>query len=505
MLVLFVLFSLLVEPLSSLRLNRNGISTPSLGGVSMSMGLKSDDVDLSAIIREQVNEQLLDAMKGILKDQTGVADLVNGVNDESSSSLSKERSLMINGVIRIYCTHSAPKFTMPWQRERQEFSTSTGFIIDGQRILTNAHAIEWGSLIQVKKGQSEKKYLATMEAVGHECDLAILKIEDASFFDGLTALKFGELPDLFEEVQVLGYPVGGDSLSITSGVVSRIEMQEYAQADAHLLAIQIDAAINPGNSGGPVVNDNDEVIGVAFQSLSDEDIENIGYVIPVNVVKHFLEDVERHGKYSGVSGLGVRLQAMENDVLRQYYGMAEEDTGILILSTADTAPCASILQRGDVLTKVDGVRIANDGTIPFRNNDFMERVAVHYHFTQKFASDKVTLEIIRNKKKYEVECPLWASERLIPLLLSTGESSSGAIIGGSPSYVIIGGLVLTKLTKEYLRQEFNTEHMSDFEAWAEEFRLLAESEKSLSKAGEEIVLLSQVLSHPCNIGYETFR
>ena len=66
------------------------------------------------------------------------------------------------------------------------------------------------------------------------------------------------IPPLY---QVVGFPVGGDSISISSGVVSRIEMQEYAQASAELLAIQIDAAINPGNSGGPVVNNRNEVIG----------------------------------------------------------------------------------------------------------------------------------------------------------------------------------------------------------------------------------------------------
>ena len=72
------------------------------------------------------------------------------------------------------------------------------------------------------------------------------------------------------------YPVGGECISITAGVVSRVEMTMYAQAEQELLSIQIDAAINPGNSGGPVVNDNGEVVGVAFQSLEGDDVENIG-------------------------------------------------------------------------------------------------------------------------------------------------------------------------------------------------------------------------------------
>ena len=90
-------------------------------------------------------------------------------------------------------------------------------------------------------------------------------------------------------------------MSVTSGVVSRVEMQQYSQGGNSLLALQIDAAINPGNSGGPVVNMDREVVGVAFQSLNGEEVENIGYVVPVTVVEHFLEDIRRNnGRYTGL-------------------------------------------------------------------------------------------------------------------------------------------------------------------------------------------------------------
>ena len=142
----------------------------------------------------------------------------NKNKDEDISMLEKScnaHSNLLDSVVRIYCTHSQPNFAMPWQRMKQEFSTSTGFVIDNKRILTNAHSIEYGSLVQVKKRQSEDKYVAMVVAVGHECDLAILSIEDESFWEDLDALKFGELPDLFEDVSVIGYPVGGDSISIS--------------------------------------------------------------------------------------------------------------------------------------------------------------------------------------------------------------------------------------------------------------------------------------------------
>lgn len=198
------------------------------------------------IVKKTTNDR--DEMMSEIINQ--LMDKLGDINDKGDDrSLSTDQTSLLNGVVRIYCTHSQPNFGMPWQRVKQEFSSSTGFIIEGNRILTNAHAVEYGSLIQVKKRSCEKKYVASVIAVGHECDLAMLSIDDPSFWHGLNALEFGPLPDLLEDVSVIGYPVGGDSISISSGVVSRIEMQEYAQASADLLAIQIDAAVNPGNSG----------------------------------------------------------------------------------------------------------------------------------------------------------------------------------------------------------------------------------------------------------------
>jgi len=453
-----------------------------------------------------------------------------------------EQTDILNGIVRIYCTHSQPNFGMPWQRMKQDFSTSTGFAIDEHRILTNAHAVEYGSLIQVKKRESEKKYVASVLAVGHECDLALLKVEDSSFWTDLEPLEFGAIPDLQEDVSVIGYPVGGDSISITSGVVSRIEMQEYAQASAELLAIQIDAAINPGNSGGPVVDTSNKVIGVAFQSLSEEDIENIGYVVPVNVIHHFLDDVKRHGSYSGVCGLGVRLQAMENDQLRAHFSMAAEDTGVLVTSIAPTAPAHAILQKGDVLMEVDGTRVANDGSIPFREGAFKERVQLSYYFTQRFASDTVRLLILRNGKRLTVTVPLWVPQRLVPRTLlqknyideatNAGTGSGGSIVGGVPSYLMVGGLVLLAMSKEYIDDEFHLDRMGDVVGWAQELGILALADTMQREPDEEVVLLSQVrpaaslrltcrcvllftvtfhvflaqvIAHNCNIGYEMYK
>ena len=77
-------------------------------------------------------------------------------------------------------------------------------------------------------------------------------------------------------------------------------MQEYSHGCCELLVVQIDAAINPGNSGGPAFSEDNECVGVAFQSLKDGQTENIGYIIPTDVIHHFLDDVAKNGRYSGL-------------------------------------------------------------------------------------------------------------------------------------------------------------------------------------------------------------
>lgn len=117
-------------------------------------------------------------------------------------------------------------------------------------------------MVMIKPRGLDVKFPATVVAVGAECDLALLRVDDPEFWsngvsgnddDGEAPFLIpGSLPYLQDRCAVVGYPTGGENLSITEGVCSRIEMQGYVHANAELLAVQLDAAINDGNSGGPV-------------------------------------------------------------------------------------------------------------------------------------------------------------------------------------------------------------------------------------------------------------
>ena len=114
------------------------------------------------------------------------------------------------------------------------------------------------------KNGDTKRYEAKILSICHDCDLALITVKDKDFFKDTNSLEIGELPKLEQKVDVYGFPEGGETLSVTSGVISRIENQVYVHSGKSLLAIQIDAAINPGNSGGPAVSDG-KVVGVVMQ------------------------------------------------------------------------------------------------------------------------------------------------------------------------------------------------------------------------------------------------
>lgn len=402
------------------------------------------------------------------------------VNDMGNMDNNLQDAAVLNAVVKVYCTHTAPDYSLPWQKQRQYTSTGSAFMIGDGKLLTNAHCVEHYTQVKVKRRGDDTKFVAKVLARGIECDIALLSVESEEFWRGAEPLHFGRLPCLQDAVTVVGYPLGGDTISVTKGVVSRIEVTSYAHGASDLLGIQIDAAINPGNSGGPAFNEHGECIGVAFQVYRSEDAENIGYVIPTTVVSHFLDDYERNGKYTGFPSLGVLLQKLENPALRACLKVPSNE-GVLVRRVEPTSAANKVLKQGDVIVNFDGVPVGSEGTVPFRST---ERIAFRYLVSQKFAGDVAEVGIIRNGDFMRVQTVLQPRVHLVPYHIE----------GGQPSYFIVAGLVFTPLSEPLIEEECED---------TIGLKLLAKARYSLARfKGEEIVILSQVLASEVNIGYE---
>jgi S1-C subfamily serine protease len=334
--------------------------------------------------------------------------LKNIIRLQSSRSLStsnNSESVPINSILKVYATIGSPNYAQPWQSKPLKDVTGSGFVIDGRRILTNAHVVADQKFVMVRRHGSASRVPARVLAVGHDCDLALLGIEndDADeFFLHSRSLQFSDdIPRLEDEVSVIGYPTGGDNISITRGVVSRVEPQQYAHGVTTLLSIQIDAAINPGNSGGPAL-EGGKVVGVAFQNLSGA--ENIGFVIPVPIIKRFISDVDRNqGNYKGFCSLGMLCQSLENSQLRSFKQLAAQQTGVLVSKVSKVSSADGIVLPGDVILSAEGHTLASDGSILFRDR---ERIPFDWLLSSKHAGDMFSLKVLRNGQEISLEVPL---------------------------------------------------------------------------------------------------
>eukprot|EP00658_Telonema_sp_P-2_P023152 TRINITY_DN19270_c0_g1_i2.p1 TRINITY_DN19270_c0_g1~~TRINITY_DN19270_c0_g1_i2.p1 ORF type:complete len:465 (-),score=138.10 TRINITY_DN19270_c0_g1_i2:223-1617(-) len=324
---------------------------------------------------------------------------------------------------------------------------------------------------------------------------------------------FDSIPRLQQDVKVAGYPMGGDQISITSGVVSRVDSTAYG-GRTDLLAVQLDAAINRGNSGGPALCD-EAVVGVAFQTLKNAD--NIGYIIPIPVVAAFLRgylssNAEKHLQaneivsrneqglvtrdyHEGFGSVGFIFGDLQNKTLQKYLkvpAVAElpdkPNTGIALSDILPMSSGKGILQENDVVMAVNGYVVANDGTIEFRTR---ERISFSHVVRMTTPGENVEFTILRDGKHMKVQVPPKADDSLVPHNIFCPKYKE------QPKYCIFGGLVFTPLTMgllcEWGDDWYNAAPRSLVRAYAEGFPTPEVS---------EYVVVVQVLAHPINRGYE---
>ena len=338
-------------------------------------------------------------------------------------------------IVKIYTVSKVPSYREPWNSSTTR-SSGSGAIISGDRILTNAHVVANQTFIEVQRYGERKRYIAKVISVSHQADMALLEVTDKRFFDGVTPLTLGKLPEMEQKIVVYGFPMGGDTLSATSGVVSRIEHHRYAHSGESFLTVQVDAAVNPGNSGGPALS-NGKIVGIVMQNISRS--QSIGYIVPVNMVKHFLVDM-KDGKYDGFADLGMTIQKMENPTLKKYYNLDENRTGILVDNLVYTAELDGQIHQNDIITSIDGHSIKDDGTVAYRPHEYS---SYHYFIDQHQMGDTIELGIVREQKHIDVNLTLQNTANDV-LLVKTKEYDK------MPRYFIYGGYVFSPLSRNLL-------------------------------------------------------
>ena len=221
-----------------------------------------------------------------------------------------------------------------------------------------------------------------------------------------------------------------------------------------------------------------------MQGISQAD--NIGYIVPVPIIQHFLKDLD-DGHYDGFPSLGLVMEGMENPDIKKKYGMEPKQTGMLAVKIVRGSPAETVLKEGDVLLSVEDHLIADDGTVDFRDK---ERTSVSYYIQAHQIGEKLPLEVLRDGKPLKLEVTLNRSmekDWLIP-------NDQYDVL---PRYYIYGGILFCPLTVNYLK------------SWGPNWYDAAPRDLTsmlgfnyITDEREEIVLVLKVLAAPVNQGYQ---
>jgi S1-C subfamily serine protease len=391
-----------------------------------------------------------------------------------SKEIEKWNHEINDAIVQVYTVSREPYYPNPWVMLPDFKVVGSGFIIRGNRLLTNAHVIANQVQIEVRNALKSKKYRARVLHVSHEADLALLTVDDNAFFADVTPLEIDVLPDSQQKVRIYGFPEG-DTLTITEGIFSRLGQRHYIHSSQSMLAGEILSDITTGHSGSPVIF-KDRVVGVIMQANRSG---RVAHMVPSPVVEHFLSDIS-DGIYDGFPDIGLVTDNLDNEGTKKERGLTGNQEGVVVNHVMAGSPAEGLIRKGDVLTSINGHPVDDNGTI-----ELSPEARTHYNHAIEMSKlgDKIRVEVLRDSIIHFIYMTLDKTSEAFQLI-------TGKHYDRQPTYFIYGGIIFSPLTKNIL---------SEFREIPES--LIAETEKWPTRDRKEVVVALEVLPADVNRGY----
>ena len=383
-------------------------------------------------------------------------------------------------VINIQVRQETRDPSTPWKRESPQELGGSGVVIAPGKILTNAHVVEQASEILLETNQTTLPIQAELVGIDKTRDLALLSTTDEAFISMHPPIPILEgLPKEGSRVVVMGYPLGGEQLSTTSGVISRIEWSDIGMTGEPGMRVQVDAAINFGNSGGPAFVDG-KVAGLAFSGMDNSMADNIAYLLATEEVRRFLDEIET-GTIDGNTVIALESQTLENPALRAKLGAGAEVSGLVVVDQK-----GGPLQAWDILTKINGYSIDNKGQITIEGDRKVAMDCAVGRFVPTADKKTITVEYVRDGKAANAEIPAF----------TRATRTIGSYPDGNYPYLVYGPLVFSPLHWDLLRMT------GGWMMYSEGPVSSAVTDERPSIGRQVVTVASPLLSHAVGRGYE---
>lgn len=280
--------------------------------------------------------------------------------------------------------------------------TGTGFVYkvddDYGYILTNHHVIEDGTKIKITNN-AEQTVEAELLGSDEYSDIAVLRISKDAV---MSVAEIGESTEmeLGDTIFTVGSPLGQKYMgTVTKGILSgkdRTVTVSLSSGSARMEVLQTDAAINPGNSGGPLVNANGEVVGIISLKLVQDEIEGMGFAIPIELAMSEVELLEK-GETIERPAIGVQLVDVTSTYSLYLYKINLDPkikSGAVVVGIEEGYPAASVgLQKGDVIVSIDGIEIEDTSHLRY----------ILYKYS---VGDEINIKVIRDDKELDMTLKL---------------------------------------------------------------------------------------------------
>ena len=389
-------------------------------------------------------------------------------------------------VIRVNVTTQSWDFHRPWGKRQPFTRRAIGAVLPGGRVLVTAELVANLTYLELETPEGGRKVPATVEAVDYEANLAVLKTDAADFLAGVPGLQVAE--------SAIGDPLSvwqlenNGRLLVTQGPLTTAEIAAYP-VDGSFLIYRLTVRLQ-GREGSftlPVVRDG-KLTGVLMGYDAQTNNANI---IPAPIIRHFLKDIES-GHYAGFPRISYAFSATRDPALRRFAKIPADVTGgVYITDILKDGPAATAgLQKGDVLFAVDDSPVDQDGDFP--DDAYGQIPVAHLFNTHHFVGDKVKLHIVREGERKELEATLTHRP-------PSSYVCDPYIIDQRPRFVIVGGLILQELSRQYLK-DFGTDWLRRA---PERLVYFDRVQTELFKDGpRKLVFLSRVLPTSATVGYE---